>query len=105
MKLIDIDLIEPSEIVIPLGDGRYEYVEAVYMDDLRELPSTEPQIVRCGEWIKMSDADGIYWACSECGEEIPRIPHFDREFDSFPHLKSLDKTNYCPNCGAKMKVV
>lgn len=43
-----------------------------------------------GKWIKMSDADGIYWACSECGEDIPRT-------------ESIDKKNYCPNCGADMR--
>lgn len=58
--------------------------------------------VRHGGWIKMSDRDGIYWACSECGEDIPRVSHFDPQFDLFPRLESIDKTNYCPNCGAKM---
>ena len=56
-----------------------------------------------GKWIKMSDADGIYYACSECGKEISRVPHFNPQFDSFPRLKSLEKTNFCPNCGADMR--
>ena len=55
-----------------------------------------------GQWIKMSDADGVYWACSECGEDIPRISHFNPQFDLFPRLESIEKTRYCPNCGAKM---
>ena len=55
-----------------------------------------------GQWIKMSDADGVYWSCSECGEDIPRVSHFDPQFDLFPRLESIDKTNYCPHCGAKM---
>ena len=64
----------------------------------KELTQTE----RRGEWIKMSDADGVYWACSECGEDIPRVAHFNRDFDLLPHLESINKTNYCPNCGVKM---
>lgn len=63
------------------------------------LPSTE----KTGKWIKMSDADGVYWVCSECGEDIPRISHYNPQFDLFPRLESINKTNYCPNCGAKME--
>ena len=64
---------------------------------LRELPTIEH---KKGKWIKMSDADGVYWCCSECGEELPRVNKFDPRFDLFPRLKSIDKTNFCPNCGA-----
>lgn len=52
---------------------------------IRELPNIDP--VKHGKWIKMSDADGVYLACSECGEDIPR---------------ALLKRNFCPNCGARM---
>lgn len=56
-----------------------------------------------GRWVKRSDMCGIYWECSECGEEIPRISHFDPQFDLFPRVESIDKTNYCPHCGANMR--
>lgn len=56
-----------------------------------------------GKWIKMSDADGNYYACSECGEEIPRVPHFNPQFNIFPQLKSLEKTDFCSHCGADMR--
>lgn len=56
-----------------------------------------------GKWIKMSDADGIYYACSECGKGIPRVPDFNPQFDLFTRLKSLEKTNFCPECGADMR--
>lgn len=69
---------------------------------LSRLPSAEPQRKK-GKWIKMSDVDGVYWACSECGEELPRVSKFDPQFDLFPRLKSIEKTNYCPNCGADMR--
>lgn len=61
------------------------------------------QPMKKGKWIKMSDADGYYYACSECGEELFREWVFDREFDIVPHLRSIDKTPYCPHCGAKME--
>lgn len=65
---------------------------------LEELPSAEKH----GKWIKMSDADGVYWACSECGEDLPRVSHYNPQFDLFPRLESIDKTNFCPTCGARM---
>lgn len=66
-----------------------------------EALKAEP--VRHGRWIKMSDADGVYYACSECGGELPRVINsFNPQFDLFPKLKCIDKTTYCPNCGAKM---
>ena len=55
---------------------------------IKDLPSTQLEQKR-GKWIKMSDADGVYWACSECGEDIPRVPHFDPQFDLFPRLESI----------------
>ena len=56
-------------------------------DGLEECEEVEPER-KNGEWIKMSDADGTYWCCSECGEELYRL---------------CDKTNFCPNCGAEMR--
>lgn len=69
-------------------------------DTLESLPSAEP---KRGRWIKMSDADGVYYACSECGEELYREWTFDRQFDLFPKKTTIDKTAYCPNCGADMR--
>lgn len=69
---------------------------------VKNLPSIQPG-QKVGKWIKMLDADGVYWACSECGENIPRVSHFDPQFDLFSRLESIKKTNFCPNCGAKME--
>lgn len=73
--------------------------------DINNAPTIDAEPVRHGKWIKMSDADGHYYACSECGEELYREWSFDREYDLFPKKKTIDKTHYCPNCGAKMDEV
>ena len=86
---------------------------------LAELPSAQPEqeCEKCifkpfkqfqperkkGKWIKMSDTDGIYWACSECGEDLPRVSRYNPQFDLFPRLESIEKTKFCPNCGADMR--
>lgn len=74
------------------------------LDRINELPIEVEPVVH-GKWIKMSDADGVYYACSECGNELPRINSFDRQFDLFPKLKCIDKTAYCSHCGCKMDEV
>jgi predicted RNA-binding Zn-ribbon protein involved in translation (DUF1610 family) len=68
---------------------------------IEQQPTIEER--KKGKWIKMSDADGVYWVCSECGEDIPRAPHYNPQFDLFPRLESIEKTNFCPNCGADMR--
>lgn len=70
---------------------------------MTDFPAANVPERNVGKWIKMSDADGVYWACSECGEDIPRVPHYEPQFDLFPRLKSIEKTNFCPNCGADMR--
>ena len=86
------------------SDAIRHYISGLHsaINTVIEAPSVQPEHKR-GKWIKMSDADGIYYACSGCGEEIPRVPHFNPQFDLFPRLKSLEKTNFCPNCGADMR--
>lgn len=67
---------------------------------IETVPAIDP--AKHGKWIKMSDADGDYWACSECGEDLPRVSHFNQQFDLFPRIESIDRTNYCPKCGVRM---
>lgn len=71
-------------------------------DAIKAVPSAQPE-QKVGKWIKMSDADGVYYCCSECGEDLHREWSFDRDYDLFPRKKTIDKTKYCPNCGAKME--
>lgn len=91
---------------LPFGDPQPPMEALLYPDDavsaIENLPLADVEPVRHGRWIKMSDADGAYWACSECGEAIPRVSDFDPQFDLFPIYESIDKTNYCPSCGARM---
>lgn len=97
MRLVDADKLEPKFV-----HGRWDdtYISET---ELRNAPTVDAVERKCGEWIKMSDADGVYFACSICGENLPRTPHFDPQFDLFPRLESIDKTNFCPNCGADMR--
>ena len=60
-----------------------------------ELPAADVQPIRHGRWIGINEyckkngyipsGMGIYYWCSECGKEEPKI------------------SDYCPNCGADMR--
>lgn len=109
------DLIRRQEaITLPVMPKEHREYQTLNLDDAYEqgwndlqkcieaLTSAQPER-KTGKWVKMSDADGIYWACNECGEDIPRISHYNPQFDLFPRLESIGRTNYCPNCGAYMR--
>ena len=109
ISLIQEDKIEGKtlDIMKMLGDGlQAETLNQAcdrHIKIINSLPTIDVKPIRHGKWIKMSDADGIYYACSECGNDLPRvIDSFNPQFDLFPKLKCIDKTTYCPNCGAKM---
>lgn len=85
MRMIDADaLIAQME-----ADAEHmeEPIAAMFayaaISDVKHAPTIEPERKK-GKWIKMSDADGIFYACSDCGEWHEEI------------------SNYCPNCGTRM---
>lgn len=64
---------------------------------LNDVPSAQPE-PKTGKWIKMSDADGTYYCCSECGEELYqlyRVWTFGKS--------SIAKAKYCSYCGTRME--
>lgn len=90
-RYIDADALESHEMIIPTGGGQYEYAEVVYKDDIDEQPTADVRPVIRGEWIEDALANNIY-RCSECGVDAPVEPTGGIEY----------KSNYCPNCGARM---
>lgn len=90
MRLIDADMLEPSEVYM-----NYGFTRIVYMDDIDEMPTVDAEPVRHGHWI---EGNNFHWysnSCSCCG--------YTRTTD----IKSngWNQWKYCPNCGAKMDEV
>ena len=55
-------------------------------DEIRDLPAADVAEVRHGRWITVrGESSGLNWKCSLCAKRI------------------LQKSPYCPNCGALMK--
>lgn len=73
------------------------------MGQIRSAPTIEAEPIIHARWVKMSDADGLYYCCGNCGEDLPRYyierPTYD---NPFPNMESIDKTPRCPYCGAIM---
>lgn len=71
---------------------------------MESIPAADVKPVVRGEWVRMSDADGDYYCCSTCGNELPRYAITQVTVDNpFPKLESIYKTPFCPNCGADMR--
>ena len=81
MRLIDADAL------LELWDSMTPRARTEFDQNIMLFPQVEAEPVRRGRWIKMSDADGIFYACSECGEW------------------HKETSNYCPNCGAQTEYV
>lgn len=92
MRLIDADALKPHEQLEPMGNGRYEYVEVVYKDDIDDAPTIEAE-PKTGHWILLDECANSGYYCSECHKKVVREGW----------SKTVKKINYCPNCGADMK--
>lgn len=69
----------------------YEECLADAEKTFKDIPSAENK----GEWV---DSDGDTY-CSNCGEEVP----IDGWEYKYRDKIRLERTNFCPNCGADMR--
>lgn len=86
-RLIDANLLEPSEVYM-----NYGFTRIVYMDDIDEMPTVEAEPIRHGHWVDMGDFE----SCSVCnGTHL-------KEYQTYYGKCLWVKMDYCPHCGAKM---
>lgn len=71
--------------------GKVETILNQFIDWVNNAPTIEPER-KVGKWI---DQKGGGCCCSECGRYA-----LDEVDGNFIHVAA--KSNYCPNCGAKM---
>lgn len=103
MRLIDAD-----KLMVELNEAQVEYDEnykglCLAKNKVYESPTIEAEPVIRAHWVKMSDPDGLYYCCGNCGEDLPRYYIEKPTWDNpFPNRESIDKTPRCPSCGAIM---
>ena len=71
-----------------------EEIEVVNVDDIKALPSVNPQEPKTGHWIIYNYPGHECVYCSSCKEEY---------YEDDLYMGGSDFPNYCPNCGARME--
>lgn len=87
MRLIDADVLRADVLEWENCYNGFSdtYDKARIIDAIDEQPTIKVEPVRRGRWkVWYHGEDGFSFNCSECGTPIGW------------------RTNYCPNCGAKM---
>lgn len=85
MRLIDADALAKNGWVLERHGVSNTLLERMSIAD---VPTIEAEPVKHGRW-EFKHPNG--WACSECGEWGLMIDN-----------RGICKSDYCPNCGAKM---
>ena len=67
----------------------YDYTAWSIADGIEAIPAADVEPVRSGRWGKKKGGFWEFAACSLCGEKTPTVGIIP---------------NFCPNCGAKMKL-
>ena len=101
MRLVDADdlLIDLNNFVS--YETAYEYEEV--KECVLSAPTIEAEPIIHAHWVTRSDNCGMFYCCSNCGEDLPRYYTERPTWDNpFPNMESIDKTPRCPHCGAKM---
>ena len=91
------DLISRQAAIDYLLDALCDLDEADYVDkefieeELKRVPTVQPE-QKTGRWIYMKDCED--WFCSNCKDIFMLLEGTPKDNDY----------NYCPNCGAKMRM-
>lgn len=88
-----------KDIIVPTKDGSAYKHRCIDPDEIRQLPSAQPERKR-GRWIIHSDEAGYVVNCSECGNGYAGRRKWNPAAEEYER-PSLSK--YCPNCGAEME--
>ena len=95
-KYIDADKFYASQVARCCGQpliGTCTSDNALLYDELQKMPTSDVVEVKHGQWKIDEYKNHLNVVCSNC----------NREFYVYKQGQyRIDRSNYCPNCGAKM---
>lgn len=98
MRLIDADIMRTDWL--ENGQNEYVYDTNAVLNSIDEQPTVDAEPVRHGKWINKKRWSMGKWhkwlECSECNYQ-------DYNLETYEAIPFTGPSNYCPNCGAKMK--
>jgi hypothetical protein len=110
-RYIDADKLPKNKGVLDTGFSNKMPICFVYIDDIEKAPTADVVEVRHCEWIEDEYSEKPC-VCSYCGKEAQYVSTFEETFDydweenlqstGYEEHREYIKTQYCPNCGAKM---
>ena len=101
MRLIDADALKPDYYdEYTFGDDEYvvRYYSEHQIDSAPSIDIGRPQ----GEWVPFEYGDERWHKCTACGVADRYIEYVERPNGTTGKLVAV--RNFCPNCGAKMKI-
>lgn len=91
-RLIDADKISYCNYDL----DNYHSFCAVTDDEIAEMPTVDAAPVVHGRWISLTDCANAGVYCSVCHKKVWKEDY------AWCNRKNKLRSNYCPNCGAKM---
>ena len=104
MRLIDADELKRYIDIFNVACGCNDNHQEEILEAIDDQPTVElSEVQKTGHWIQKRDEYGDYYVCSVCGEELPRVSTAPCTVSNpYPEMISIDKTDFCPNCGENM---
>ena len=97
-RLIDANAIPYEEHYVPDGDVMWEYKKelCVLKPTIDAMPTVDAVEVVHGRWISLTNCANAGVYCSVCYKNVYKEDY------AWCNRKNKLRSNYCPNCGAKM---
>ena len=85
-EALDAEIRRQIDECKPMSEGRF--YGASFLATIECAPAADVAEVVHGRWVFTNAG----WKCNLCGHSMPY----------WPMASTQERTNYCPNCGAKM---
>ena len=80
-----------------IGEPPDAHYPSWYAEKIKEIPTEDVTPVRHGHWVSLTDCSNAGVYCSNCHKKV-----YKEDYASCNRKNKL-RSNYCPNCGAKME--